>query len=181
MKTDRLILSKIIIFLGFFVLTGIPLILLRKIFLPSQVHFVVGILSAIAFILLWRDLLSLKKDWQSWTFAGTVCIMVLLRPFFIPPFVFKIFDLFFILITLSIIYRPSRIKSLLVFTSCLILPLSMARIYGFMPSSYMSLMLLFGGAGIGVIWPGLQSDFFRKDAKSLDMALCLLIVVLLKI
>ena len=135
MKVDRIKISKVLISTGLLISTGIPFLIFRRIFLPAQVNLFIGILVFISFILLWRELIYFKKDWWSWFFAITICIITLLRKGLIPPPIFKIYDVFFIFVALSFIYCPSRIKELLVFSSCLIAPLSLAGIYGFIPSS----------------------------------------------
>lgn len=181
MKINRTIISKFLISISLLISTGVPFLFFRRIFLPAQVNIVIGILASIAFIILWRDLIHLKKDWLSWIFAITICSLALIRRSLLPPFVFKIYDIFFIFIALSFIYRPSRIKNLLVFSSWLIAPISLAGIYGFIPSSYMGLLLVSLGILLGMIFPKFKSFFNHKDFRSLDFALCFLLAVLFAI
>jgi hypothetical protein len=84
-------------------------------------------------------------------------------------------------VALSFIYRPSRIKELLVFSSCLIAPLSLAGIYGFILSSSMSLVFIFLGILLGMILPKAKSLFYKKDFGPLDFTLCFLLIVLFAI
>ncbi|MGA1841090.1 MAG: hypothetical protein ACMUIU_10735 [bacterium] len=149
--------------------------------MPVQVNIFAGILIFVSFILLWRGFFDFNKDWWSWFFASIICILALLRRSLIPPPVFSVYDAFFIFVALSLIYRPSKIKEYLMFSSCLLAPLSLAGIYGFIPSSFMSLILIFLGILLGLILPGTKSFFSEKDFRAFDFILCFLLVILLGI
>ncbi|MGA1865217.1 MAG: hypothetical protein ACMUHX_09160, partial [bacterium] len=179
MKLNRIRISKILISTGLLISTGVPLLFFERTFLPEQVNIFAGVLIFISFILLWRGFIDFNRDWWSWFFASIVCVLALLRRGFIPPPVFRIYDAFFIFVALSFIYRPSRIKEFLVFSSCLTAPLSFAGLFGFIPSSYMSLVLVFLGILLGLILPVRKSFFYKKNLGSFDFILCFLLVILL--
>ncbi|MGA1824530.1 MAG: DUF4350 domain-containing protein [bacterium] len=182
MKADRILLSKLVLSLALLLSTGIPVIFIQRVFLPAQVNLFAGILAALSYMILWQDLIYFKKDWRSWIFALILCLLALLRRNYIPPFQFKMYDIFFIVIALSCIYTPSRIQELLIFSCCVIAPLSLAGIYGFIPSSSMSFLLVSLGILLGILWPKahsyFDSNFDTKNCSSSYVFLCLLFVIL---
>lgn len=177
-KRDRLLLSKVLILLGFFISTGLPFVFSRRIFLPAQVNFITGVLVSLAFIILWKELLFFKRDWLSWTFASGVCFLALLRKGSIPPLIFKTYDLLFIFIAFYLVYRPSRINRLFFFSACLIAPLSLAEVYGLVPKTYLSLFLILLGFFLSMILPVLVPLLSVNKPRPLEVGLCIFLAIL---
>ncbi len=189
MKRISFFLTEILIALTFLFITGIPFIWMRKTFLPSHVYILTSAILILIFCLYWQDFLRFNKKPKIWITALIVLILAVFRKNFIPPFTFKIYDLFLIFIALSLIYERSRIKDLFVFTSILIAPLALAELYGFMPSCILSVILLGVGFAGGLILPRFSSFVnSSKDARKnrkgfnnnkLDIILLLFLGILL--
>ena len=155
----RLVFSRVLISLGLFLITGIPCLWLRRVSRPSQMNGLAWLLAGLSFTLLWKDascLKSFKKNRLSWIGAIILITLALLRPGFLPPYHFKMYDLFYLTMAASFLFYPSGLKELLVYSSWLILPLSLAELYGFLPSSPVSLILVGLGLVSALFFTGLE-------------------------
>ncbi len=150
MKINRILIAKCIVTFSLFLFIGLPFIWLRKVVWPSQITIAIWFLVSFSYILLWRDFPRFKRNWVWWIFALAVIILALIRKSFLPPCRLAIYDVFFISLALSCIFHPSGIKDLLIFSSCLIAPLSIAELYGFVPSFYENLLLIGLGLMAGI-------------------------------
>ncbi|MBN2373833.1 hypothetical protein JXL19_08605 [bacterium] len=131
-----------------------------------------------SFIILWRDTLkfkrNFKKDFPAWIIAIASLLFAFGRSRFLPPYNTKLYDILILFVGLTLIYRPSRIKGLLIFSSCLIAPVSLAELYGFVPGIYASAFLLTIGIVVGAVFPKLIPVIFTKRHVSFDIILCVL-------
>jgi len=126
MKINRILIAKCLVTVSLFLFIGLPFIWLRKVVWPSQITIAIWFLVSFSYILLWRDFPRFKRNWVWWIFALAVIILAFIRNSFLPPCRLAIYDVFFISLALSCIFHPSGIKDLLIFSSCLIAPLSKA-------------------------------------------------------
>lgn len=185
MKKKNIFFSKILIAFTFLILVGIPFIWIHKTFLPFHVYIITSVFLVIIFCIYWRDFLRLKifkEEKTLWIISLIILFSALTRKYIVPPYNFKIYDLFLIFISLSLIYQTSNIKELLIFTSILIAPLSIAELYGFMPSCILSGILLALGFLLGLMLPQLSLFLDTKNNPELIdiillFCLCILFVI----
>ena len=170
-REDSLLFSKIIITFSFFFITGLPFIWMHKTSLPKNNYIIAGVLVSFSLILHWREFFNFKKGIYSWIIALLLILTALFRRNVIPPFSFKIYDVFFLFIAFLLIYQSSNLKKLLLFSSVLISPLSLMELYGFMPSSYVTGILL--GAGlIGALLLPKSIPLLHPIKKAQPQSLC---------
>ncbi|MGA1794736.1 MAG: DUF4350 domain-containing protein [bacterium] len=161
MKDHRVALSKCVGAAGVVVSTGLPSVLLRRPLFPSQLHPVAWSVAAFSFLLLWRDGINVQKKSLYWVVASIICILAIVRSRVLPPAHVTRYDILFIIVALSLVYRGT-IRELALFMICVLAPLALAELYGFMPSFTAEIMLIGAGIGIGALLPRVRPRFTSK-------------------
>jgi len=183
MDKINIFLSKILIASAFFFITGIPFIWTHNTFLPFYVYILTLVFLVFIFGFYWRDFFRIRKEPRLWIIALIILFFALFRKNLIPPYTFKIYDIFLLLISLSLIYRPSKLRKLLIFSSILITPLSLAELYGFMPSCFLSGLLIGAGFVIALFLPSFLLYFnsrttTKRKTNMLDITLLICLCIL---
>lgn len=186
MSNRPVIYTKILVTITLLFTTGLPFIWIHKTFLPYHLYLIISPLLFICFALHWRDSLRFKKKLSLWIMGLLILSLAVFRKTFIPPFCFKIYDFCLIVTAFALIYEQSRMKELLIFTSILITPLSLASLFGFLPSCVLCGCLLFLGLAMAVGLPRLQmfvmnAEDHKKRLKLSDITLIVFIGILIGI
>jgi len=138
---------------------------------------VAGFGVVLSFLLLWRDAITVQGKPLPWVVASTICILAIVRSRMLPPFHVTRYDLLFVLVALFIVYLGT-IRELALFSMCVLAPLALVDLYGFMPSFHMEILLIVAGTGLGVLLPILRPHCaFKRDACAMGLSAVILVLI----